>query len=262
LVAAAEKIRIKSLGLMLLLIFPGALVEPDEEQFKKSKPKTRMRVAAVGSFANFIVAILLVITIIGMGWLSSAIFIGKGAVFSETIQGTPAYEVGLEGVITEIDGQKVNSVEDLTLILDSVPPGEEIKILTTEGDFTLETVSSIEDQEKSYIGISNVKTDLYYKGPLEFLGNARMGESIYFWFFGLFNWALILNIAVGVVNLLPILPFDGGLIQQALFEKIFKKETANKVVIGLSILTASLIILNMVGTNTIISRINSILALI
>lgn len=51
---AAEKIKIKSLGFVWLLVFPGAFVEPDEKQFQKAKPVKRMKIASVGSIANII----------------------------------------------------------------------------------------------------------------------------------------------------------------------------------------------------------------
>ena len=62
-VARAEKIRLKSVGLLLLAVLPGAFVEPDEKQLGKAKPVTQLRVFAAGSFANFIVAMLTVLLI-------------------------------------------------------------------------------------------------------------------------------------------------------------------------------------------------------
>lgn len=262
LVAAAEKIRIKSLGVLLLLIFPGAFVEPDEEQFKRSKPKTRMRVAAVGSIANFLVVILLAGLLLGLNLISNAVFMEVGVSFSETIPGTPAHEVGLKGVITGINGEEIRELNDLLLVMENVKPGEEITVRTSEDVFSIKTISNPQGQGKSYIGINNLKTALKYKGFMKSFGDPNIGSSIYVWFWGLFNWAILLNLAVGTVNLLPILPFDGGIISEALLEKFFKKKIANKIAIGISILTGILIIINMIGTNTIISKVKLLLGLI
>ncbi|MBI2583806.1 MAG: site-2 protease family protein [Candidatus Aenigmarchaeota archaeon] len=49
-------IKVKSVGLLLLAIFPGAFVEPDEKQLKRAKLFTRLRVYAVGSFTNIVTA--------------------------------------------------------------------------------------------------------------------------------------------------------------------------------------------------------------
>ena len=42
--SVCEKIPIKSIGLLLFLILPGAFVEPDEESLKSSKKSSRLRV--------------------------------------------------------------------------------------------------------------------------------------------------------------------------------------------------------------------------
>jgi hypothetical protein len=41
-------------------------VEPDEQAFKAASPGARMRVAAVGSFANLVVGFLTVLAIFGL----------------------------------------------------------------------------------------------------------------------------------------------------------------------------------------------------
>jgi membrane-associated protease RseP (regulator of RpoE activity) len=252
-VAAAEKIRIQSLGLALFLIFPGAFVEPDEEQFKKSKPLTRMRVAAVGSFANFLVFILLLLVVLGLGLLPERVFIGDGVSFEATIPDTPAAEVGLKGTIKEMDGVDVNDLGDLSAILDSTEPGQEIQIVTTEGEFTLKTAENPDVPGSSYIGISNPTTaDLQYTSSLRFLGNPETGAAIFLWFFNLFTWAAFLDFNIAIANLLPMLPLDGGLILHAIIEKFSSKKLAEKVIVPISIVTFVVLLLNLIGMGTVI----------
>ena len=54
--AAMERVKIKSLGWGLLIILPLAFVEPDEEQLSRKPALSQLRVFAAGSFANFITA--------------------------------------------------------------------------------------------------------------------------------------------------------------------------------------------------------------
>ncbi|MCX8191495.1 MAG: site-2 protease family protein, partial [Nitrososphaerales archaeon] len=65
-IARLEKIRIKSSGILLVVTLIGAFVEPDQEEFKKARHSSRLRVFAAGSAANilfsFIVLIFLVLT--------------------------------------------------------------------------------------------------------------------------------------------------------------------------------------------------------
>ena len=53
-----EKINIKSVGLLLFTILPGAFVEPDEEELVKSSKLSQLRVYAAGSMANITLAIV------------------------------------------------------------------------------------------------------------------------------------------------------------------------------------------------------------
>ena len=56
--AVNEKISIKSIGLLLFAIIPGAFVEPDEDELKEAKKSSRLRVYAAGSIANITLAII------------------------------------------------------------------------------------------------------------------------------------------------------------------------------------------------------------
>ena len=58
---ALNKLRIKSLGVFLLLFIPGAFVEPDEKQLKKASKFKKLQVYAAGSFSNIVTGFILVL---------------------------------------------------------------------------------------------------------------------------------------------------------------------------------------------------------
>lgn len=58
---AINKLRIKSLGLVLLLFIPGAFVEPDDKQVKKAKKWKQLQVFCAGSFSNILTALLFIL---------------------------------------------------------------------------------------------------------------------------------------------------------------------------------------------------------
>ncbi len=58
---ALNKLKIKSLGVFLLLFIPGAFVEPDEKQLKKVNKFKKLQVYAAGSFSNIVTGIILVL---------------------------------------------------------------------------------------------------------------------------------------------------------------------------------------------------------
>jgi len=51
-------LKVKSLGILYLIIPVGAFCEPDEEELKKAKTGKRMRVYAAGPLSNFVVALV------------------------------------------------------------------------------------------------------------------------------------------------------------------------------------------------------------
>src|SRR3990172_3822068 len=55
-IARAEKIKLKSVGLLLVAIFPGAFVEPEDKQLKKASLITKLRIFSAGSFANILIS--------------------------------------------------------------------------------------------------------------------------------------------------------------------------------------------------------------
>jgi membrane-associated protease RseP (regulator of RpoE activity) len=103
--AAMERVKIKSLGWGLLVVLPLAFVEPDEKQLTKKRSWPQLRVFAAGSFANFILA---GVCILLMSGLASAVFINSGVAF----QSYPATGIGLDKV-TSLGGIPVSSVAEL-----------------------------------------------------------------------------------------------------------------------------------------------------
>ncbi len=111
--AAREKVRIKSLGWGLLLVIPLAFVEPDEKQLARKKAWPQLRVFAAGSFANFILA---AVSLGVMFLLASALFSGAGVAY----RGYPGDVIKADS-ITHIAGQPVTgSVLDM---LEGMPDG-------------------------------------------------------------------------------------------------------------------------------------------
>ena len=65
-IARANNISLKSVGLALFVAIPGAFVEPNEEELKKTSRLTRMKVYAAGSMANFVTALIAFVLIMGV----------------------------------------------------------------------------------------------------------------------------------------------------------------------------------------------------
>ena len=64
------------------------------------------------------------------------------------------------------------------------------------------------------------------------------------WVFELFRWLFILNIGIGLFNLVPLGPIDGGRMLKVVLDKKFRKETSAKLFKWISIFFLVIILAN------------------
>lgn len=236
-VSRAENIRIKSFGLLSLLVLPGAFVEPDEKQLKRSSSLTKLKIYAAGSFANIL--IFAVATVISLGIFHS-VYVESGVSFQALIEGTPAMKAELKGTITEMNSQKISNINDFRTVISNVSVGQNINIKTTAGEYKFATAASPENSTQSYIGIANPSTLFAVTSQVGLFGGAID------WTYQLLVWVAFLNIGIGLVNLLPIKPLDGGLIYEEILKMLFKKNTQT-LINAISIITFAIILINIIG---------------
>ncbi len=221
--AAMERTRIKSLGWGILAVIPLAFVEPDEKQLERKGPWAQLRVFAAGSWANFMTAgaALAVFTL-----FVSGIYIPLGVGFTVVHEGYPAYQANLTGVITRINQEDIRTYEDLNTTLAGTGTGSSITVYTAvlkedgsyeEKAFYLATVGRPDNLPGSYIGIAGlgnvqrIRDELVpYTGPIQFAG-------------GLLAFLFMINLGVGLFNLLPIKPLDGGRMWEILIRRLAPK---------------------------------------
>jgi len=246
--ARLYNVRIKSYGLITFLLLPiGAFVDPDEKQLKKLSTLKKLRILSAGSFINIVLAIIFLLFLISFlptdlfpEGLFPIFYEVKGVVFSETVKNLPAYNVGLNGTIYAIDGKEVKTIQDLSRILNDTEPESEIQISTTEGISALKTISRPDGKPGSYIGISNAGTHKDIKDSL------KMYKAPLNWFFGLIVWLYIINFGVGVANMLPIKPLDGGLFYEEILRK-FVGDRSKKIMRVVSWVVFLLFVFNIIG---------------
>ncbi len=251
--ARAENIKIKSFGLLLFFVLPGAFVDPDEKQIKKLSTLRKLRIFAAGSFGNLIAAGFFLLLIVSYNFLIDSMMSTEGVIFEKTIENTGASEVGLKGIITEINNKPVKSINDLQEIMKNVKPDDTIEIKTTEGYFQLKTIPNKDDPKTPFIGISKPSTFFVYKGILKDFGVVNQ-NSLYIisWFLGLFEWVFVLNVGIGTFNLFPIKPLDGGLMLEEIIKHFYKSKKVKYLVNGISLLTLSLVLINLFGQSLIV----------
>ena len=97
--ALVDKLKVKSLGILYLIVPIGAFCEPDDEEVKKARILTRMRIYAAGPAANFVV-VLICIFLFSAVFMSAVQPVTEGAIVFTVDPNSPASQIGiLTGVI-------------------------------------------------------------------------------------------------------------------------------------------------------------------
>jgi len=137
----AEDIRVKSMGLILVLIPIGGFAEPDEEQLfgtrdkdkgrengvtsdqKIASRRQRIRILTAGVMANFVTAfVAFVLFFIVIGSIAPV----SNVVITDVVPGSPADDIGLTEmtVITHINDKKIENGSVFHTHIASLPVGE------------------------------------------------------------------------------------------------------------------------------------------
>ncbi|MEM7819926.1 MAG: site-2 protease family protein [Candidatus Aenigmatarchaeota archaeon] len=243
-----NKIKIKSVGWLLLFIIPGAFVEPNEKQLKKSKRLTKLKVYAAGSLANILVALILFILLM----FSFSTMLTQTGVFVPIENMT-----GL--MILEINGTVIRNQNDFynTLSKFNINDTFQAKVITNgyfipkfqldDSDFFIPKPAFLANNEdiKNYnITLTRNPEKIETISAVKF----NLGHQYAYLYYSIsliFLWIFIFSLGVGLVNLLPIKPLDGGLI----FEEIVGKFTRKGKIIAkiVSIFILFLLLFNLFG---------------
>ena len=240
--SVGEKISIKSIGLLLFAIIPGAFVEPDEDELKAAKRSSRLRVYAAGSIANISLA---VIAILLVSLISAGIphyFAEDGIAIDRIVTDSPSDGVLKEGMVLQaIDNQTISNATDYTNVLGSYSPGDNVSVKTDQGTYSLTLDKNPNNESRGFFGIqANKHFELVNNslGPLPW---------ILFELLELFQWVFMLNLGIGLFNLLPLKPLDGGYMLEILLSYKLSEEHYKPLVNALSVVMAMIIVFSIVA---------------
>ena len=240
--AVGEKIPIKSIGLLLFAIIPGAFVEPDEEKLKEAKRSSRLRVYAAGSVANITLALiaLLLVSLFAAG--IPTYFQEDGIAIDRVVSDSPSDGILKEGMVLEaIDGQKINDSDSYVDVISSYSPGDNVTVRTDQGTYDLTLSKNPNNESRGFFGIQAVK---HFELVDDSLGPIPW---VLFELINLFQWIAMLNLGIGLFNLLPIKPLDGGYMFQILLSYKLSEEQYTPIVNALSVVLAMVIVFSIVA---------------
>ncbi|MGC8936486.1 MAG: site-2 protease family protein [Candidatus Methanomethylicaceae archaeon] len=220
--ARAEGIKIKSTGLLLLAIIPGAFVEPDEEDLKKAKKSSQARVYAAGSTANILIALVALSLLTNGTLVISPLYDAtpSGVQITEVVPGSPAEGVlKIWDAIVSINGSFIKNTGDLERILKEIPPNSlvPITIIRDGKSFVIDfKLGQSPTSNSAYIGIY---TYPYYKPKYDFVP-----AFLPFYILGSLSWIYILSLNVGLINMMPVTALDGDKLAELMINFLFKKK--------------------------------------
>lgn len=249
-------IKVKSSGFavlsVILPVVPAAFVEPDEAQLSNVSKRKQLEVLAAGSFSNYVAALifLLLFLFVAVPGLSSTIY-SEGVVIAKSLENYPANLSGLgDGErVLRVNNVEINNINDFYNILKDVEPDQEINIETNVSSYNLIAANAPKSfidkltfwkKERGYLGVVPVSLKSDFKEGYKILGEVLSWISL------LLYWLFTINLAVGMFNMLPLGPIDGGKMFLIAVNSLIKDEKkARKIWIFVSLFCLALILIGM-----------------
>ncbi|MBI4146445.1 site-2 protease family protein [Candidatus Woesearchaeota archaeon] len=203
----AYNLPVKNSGIVvlgaLLPLVPGAFVEPDEKKLIAAPRRHQLAVYAAGPVANIITGVLLLLAFsFALSPISDTFYSKDGVIVTGLMDGhPPAEKAGMQvgEKITAINGQLVSEPDDFSTILGQTKPGDSIDVVTTHATYDI-TLGENPQSKRSWLGV-------YVENPLK---APTWATHVFLWVKDLIFWLAVLSLGVGLFNLIPLGPVDGG----------------------------------------------------
>ncbi len=247
----------------------------------------RVIILLAGSLANLIVAMALLITLIMVQGAQVAT-----TTIDSVSENSPAEEIGLVAgdTLLSLEGEDIGSWEGFITALREHEPGAEVELgYAHEGSEYTATVTLADNEGVPILGVTSrperqdigfleaaefsvmligqvLTTIVQLVNPTTFADTIGQTSSVVGISIearaaaasGPFNFILLiaaLSVSIGIMNLLPIPPLDGGKIIVETIERIFRRRIPVSVINGITLVGfAAMILLIVVATNADIQR--------
>ncbi|MGV8150528.1 MAG: site-2 protease family protein [Candidatus Woesearchaeota archaeon] len=236
-VARAHGIPVKNTGLVLFGPLPGAFVEPDEKKIKKSPSAVQTSMFASGPFFNVILAaIVALLLFVVLNPALSSMVNASGVKFTNIQEGYAADTYGLEKnvVYTKINGQELKDTQELIDTLSCTAPGTNLTFSNDESEVIVTLGENPTNKGKGYLGVTGLQTDYVLKSSNWWYSS---GYNILFILTNLLEWVFMLSLGIGLANLLPLGPVDGGRMLHTTLVDMKGKDKGTKLWMRISLIT-------------------------
>jgi membrane-associated protease RseP (regulator of RpoE activity) len=238
-VAALEKIKIKTGGFAIFIALFAGFVEPDEEEFEKAKKISKLRVIGAGATSNVLFAIILgaimltnpifgmvleSIPLFGDAMLNTFYELSQGVLIISIMENSGAEQAGLlaNDVITTINGVPIRGPADFP----ALNPGETASVsILRDGqalEIGLEVMADPQDPERGLIGIMR-DNSIPYKPVMNFIDWSNVDFNISMFLL----WLWMISFFIGIINMLPLPILDGGKFIHTIIDKRTSEKSVN-----------------------------------
>ena len=236
-----HKIKVKSSGFAFLGPILAAFVEPDEKSLNKKSPKAQLSVFAAGPSSNiysFIIIFLISLFIINP--FAASYLEYEDVKIINVEQDSPFFNAGVGNgeIITSFNDKEIKSLDDFKDTLKDIKPEDNVDLLTLNNSYTIEIG---EKNNNTFLGVTLTSDNVNIK---EGFLNSIIGNTMV-WVAKLFSWVYIISLGVGLFNLLPLGPIDGGRMLNVMLLRFFNERKAKKIWLYVSFFCLFLIFVNL-----------------
>lgn len=254
LLARAHRIPLKSSGFAFLAavipVLPAAFVEPNEKVLGKQKAMAQLSVFAAGPVSNLVTAALAILLTLAISPVSNALFLPTGVTVNNlaNMSDGSKYPAELSGIlpgdrITHIDGVPVQRVKAFSQTLAAHKPGDRITLATNRSTHTFALAENPADPEKPYAGVFVTQAAERNADILAQYG--ALPFTLTEWTSDLLFWLYALSLGIGLFNLLPLGPIDGGRMLKTALQSFFHEQRAHHIWKWTSVFFLALILINL-----------------
>jgi membrane-associated protease RseP (regulator of RpoE activity) len=228
-IARAHKVRVKSTGFAflgaLIPIIPGAFVEIDEKHLARQSKYVQLSIFAAGPFVNIVFGLLFWGAFIALQPATAGLFVSDGMEITSVAANSPAAISGLAvgDLITQIDNADIRTVADFERAFAAKQPGDTLAVATAKGlrDATLAGT------DKAYLGVQVQEATRLKESVIA--SHGTLLPTAFSWLTELVFWLFLLNLGVGLFNLVPLGPIDGGRMLHTALQHLVRHQHARRV---------------------------------
>ncbi len=245
-VAVSQKIKVNELGLAFIGPFPaGAFTAPDEEQVAKTTILNRMRIFAAGSGANILIVGVLTFVLLFFFTTThniepQGILISNYTYCENNTICNPSLEnlnlsqnIVIQGLRANNQIYNISDFASLRETASKFEPGQSATMLTSNGEHEFSfiknsqtnatnigiTFSLLSDKNTLAMNVVNYFNSHLNLPLLKYGYYAPTFENNLFF---LLCWLFVINLFVGLFNLLPLKPLDGGYLYEDALKLLVK----------------------------------------